>query len=77
VILIAFYIYREVYVYALKLVTIFIGFLPKFAFPLAVRKSYDDGQKQLSLAPDYCRQCGKQVENRGDAFCMDCGCKLR
>jgi hypothetical protein len=38
IVLIAFYIYKEVYTYLLKLVTVFIDFLPKFAFPVAVRK---------------------------------------
>ena len=38
IVLIAFYLYKEVYNYFLKLVTVFINFLPKFAFPLAVRK---------------------------------------
>ena len=38
VILIVFYIYKEIYSYLLKLITVFIGFLPKFAIPLAIRK---------------------------------------
>lgn len=38
VVLIAFYLYKEVYNYMFKLVTVFIQFLPKFAFPLAIRK---------------------------------------
>lgn len=36
--LIAFYIYKEIYNYILKLVTNLISFLPKFAIPLAIRK---------------------------------------
>ncbi len=36
--LIAFYIYKEIYNYILKLVTSLISFLPKFAIPLAIRK---------------------------------------
>ena len=36
--LITFYIYREIYNYILKLVTNLISFLPKFAIPLAIRK---------------------------------------
>jgi len=36
--LIVFYIYKEIYTYLLKLITVFIGFLPKFAIPFAVRK---------------------------------------
>jgi len=35
--LIAFYIYKEIYNYILKLVTNLISFLPKFAIPLAIR----------------------------------------
>ena len=35
--LIIFYIYKEIYTYLLKLMTIFIQFLPKFALPLAIR----------------------------------------
>ena len=38
IVLIAFYIYKEVYSYILKLATNLIGFLPKFAIPLAIRK---------------------------------------
>ena len=38
VVLIAFYIYKEIYTYALKLVLNFIAFMPKFAIPLAIRK---------------------------------------
>jgi len=38
IVLIAFYIYREIYNYILKLVTNLIAFLPKFAIPLAIRK---------------------------------------
>jgi hypothetical protein len=38
VVLIAFYLYKEVYTYLLKLITAFIEFLPKFAIPLAIRK---------------------------------------
>ena len=37
VILIAFYIYKEIYSYLLKLATNLIGFLPNFAIPLAIR----------------------------------------
>ena len=37
IILIAFYIYKEIYVYLLKLATNFIGFLPNFAIKLAIR----------------------------------------
>jgi len=37
IVLIAFYIYKEIYTYLLKLITVFIGFLPKFAIPLAIR----------------------------------------
>ena len=36
-VLILFYIYKEIYTYILKLVTNFIKFLPKFAIPLAIR----------------------------------------
>jgi len=38
VLLIAFYIYKEIYNYVLKLATNLISFLPKFAIPLAIRK---------------------------------------
>lgn len=38
ILLITFYIYKEVYNYMLKLVTALINFLPKFAIPLAIRK---------------------------------------
>ncbi len=38
IVLIVFYIYKEIYTYLLKLITVFIGFLPKFAIPLAIRK---------------------------------------
>jgi hypothetical protein len=41
-VLIAFYIYKEIYNYALKLVTNLISFLPKFAIPLAIRKRNDN-----------------------------------
>lgn len=37
-VLIAFYIYKEIYNYTLKLATNLISFLPKFAIPLAIRK---------------------------------------
>lgn len=36
--LIIFYIYKEIYNYILKLVTNLISFLPKFAIPIAIRK---------------------------------------
>lgn len=36
--LIVFYIYKEIYTYILKLVTNLISFLPKFAIPLAIKK---------------------------------------
>jgi hypothetical protein len=36
-ILIAYYIYREIYNYVLKLVIALISFMPKFAIPLAIR----------------------------------------
>lgn len=42
VLLIAFYIYKEIYTYALKLVTNLISFLPKFAIPLAIRRRDDN-----------------------------------
>ena len=35
--LIAFYIYKEIYSYIVKLITNLISFLPKFAIPLAIR----------------------------------------
>ncbi|MDD2634898.1 MAG: hypothetical protein PHW82_05305 [Bacteroidales bacterium] len=38
VILVISYIYKEVYLYLIKLVKIFINFLPKFAIPLAIRR---------------------------------------
>ena len=38
IVLIAFYIYKEIYCYALKLATNLIDFLPKFAIPLAIRR---------------------------------------
>jgi len=38
IVLIAFYIYKEIYSYILKLATNLISFLPKFAIPLAIRK---------------------------------------
>ena len=37
IILIAFYIYREVYNFALKIVIALLAFIPKFAIPLAIR----------------------------------------
>lgn len=37
-VLIAFYIYKEIYDYIVKLVTNLISFLPNFAIPLAIRK---------------------------------------
>jgi len=40
--LIAFYIYKEVYNYSLKLVSNLISFLPKFAIPLALRKRVEN-----------------------------------
>ncbi len=36
-ILIAYYIYKEIYNYVLKLFIAFMAFIPKFAFPLAIR----------------------------------------
>ncbi len=36
-VLIGYYIYREIYVYALKLIINLLSFLPKFAIPLAIR----------------------------------------
>ena len=36
--LIAFYIYKEIYNYMLNLLTNLISFLPKFALPIAIRK---------------------------------------
>jgi hypothetical protein len=36
-VLIAYYIYREVYNYAIRIVTALIHFIPKFAIPLAIR----------------------------------------
>ena len=36
-ILVIFYIYKEVYLYLLLLITNLISFLPRFAFPLAIR----------------------------------------
>jgi hypothetical protein len=41
-ILIAYYIYREIYNYALKLVIALISFLPKFAIPLAIRNKSEN-----------------------------------
>ena len=38
IVLIAYYIYREVYNYGMKLVCALIAFLPKFALPIAIRK---------------------------------------
>jgi len=38
ILLISFYIYKEIYIYLLKLVTNLISFIPKFAIPLAIRK---------------------------------------
>jgi hypothetical protein len=38
IVLIAFYLYKEVYSYILKLATNLIDFLPKFALPLAIRR---------------------------------------
>ena len=37
IILIAFYIYREVYNFGLKIVIALLAFIPKFAIPLAIR----------------------------------------
>ena len=48
VMLMAFYIYKEIYNYALKLITNLISFLPKFAIPLAIRKR-DENYKQINL----------------------------
>jgi hypothetical protein len=36
-VLIAYYIYREIYNYAIRIVTALIHFIPKFAIPLAIR----------------------------------------
>jgi hypothetical protein len=36
-VLIAYYIYREIYVYAVRIVIALIHFIPKFAIPLAIR----------------------------------------
>lgn len=93
VVLIAFYIYKEVYMYALKLVTVFINFLPKFAFPLAIRKSYlnvhnETGDltseikneniiNQVSSKSGLCPQCGERIENPDDIFCTHCRHKLK
>ena len=41
-ILIAYYIYREIYNFALKLVMALISFLPKFAIPLAIRNKSEN-----------------------------------
>jgi hypothetical protein len=41
-ILIFFYIYKEVYCYVVKLLTNFIKFLPNFAFPFSLRMKKDD-----------------------------------
>jgi hypothetical protein len=41
-ILIAYYIYREIYNYALKLVMALISFIPKFAIPLAIRNKSEN-----------------------------------
>jgi hypothetical protein len=41
-ILSAYYIYREIYNYALKLVMALISFLPKFAIPLAIRNKSEN-----------------------------------
>ena len=38
IVLIAYYIYREVYNYGMKLVCALIAFLPKLALPIAIRK---------------------------------------
>lgn len=40
--LIAYYIYREIYKYILKLVVALISFLPKFAIPLAIRQKTEN-----------------------------------
>ena len=48
VMLMVFYIYKEIYNYALKLVTSLISFLPKFAIPPAIRKR-DENHKQINL----------------------------
>ncbi len=37
IVLIGYYIYREIYMYAVKLAMALISFLPKFAIPLAIR----------------------------------------
>ena len=42
IVLITFYIYKEVYSYILKLATNLIDFLPKFAIPFAIRKRNDN-----------------------------------
>jgi hypothetical protein len=89
VVLIAFYIYKEIYMYILKLVTVFIGFLPKFAFPLAIRKSYvqlqgggsekagDTTYPVLAAASGHCQRCGEKIEDPGDTFCTGCGQRLK
>jgi hypothetical protein len=41
-VLIAFYLYKEIYSYGLKLITCLVRFLPKFAIPFAIRKRNDN-----------------------------------
>lgn len=42
IVLIAFYVYKEIYNYILKLATNLISFLPKFAIPLAIRRKNEN-----------------------------------
>ena len=48
IVLIAFYIYKEIYNYLIKLITNLIAFLPKFGIPLAIRKR-DENRQQINL----------------------------
>jgi len=41
VVLIFYYVMKEVYLYALKMMMAFLAFLPKFALPIALRQSKD------------------------------------
>jgi len=42
IVLVGFYVYKEIYNYLLKLATNLIAFLPKFALPLAIRTRKED-----------------------------------